>query len=251
MFRKVKIFVKEKDTCFKTKNTNSNEDLFSCLFKILLMVLVVSITAFVFVFFLIFILKNFSIEIEKSCFVVSDNFSLLSGFIGSVVGAVISAAIVWKQLGENTRAIKMQNQLELRKMFSEKRRWRIHLVIQELARSETPVKKDKLKVIASEFNIDSPELENINTSGDEKEFLESILEDYESELDDYLGLFEVAYAMLKNGNLDEDMFFESYSYRLEYINSVKFISNKIKPKNNYWKLLQELIQENCIWCQTQ
>lgn len=247
MFRKVKIFVKEKDTCLKAKNTSLGEDLFSCLFKILVMVLVVSITAFVFVFFLIFILKNFSIEIEKSRFVVSDNFSLLSGFIGSVVGAVISAAIVWKQLGENTCAIKMQNQLELRKMFSEKRRWRIHLVIQELARSETPVKKDKLKVIASEFNIDSPELENINT----KEFLEAILEDYESELDDYLGLFEVAYAMLKNGNLDWDMFFESYSYRLGYINKVELISNKIKPKNNYWKLLQELIQENCIWCQTQ
>lgn len=250
MFRKVKIFVKEKDNCLKAKNTSSGENLFSCLFKILPMVLVVSITAFAFVLFLIFILKNFSPEIEKSRFMVSDKFSLLSGFIGSVVGAVISAAIVWKQLGENTCAITMQNQLELRKMFSEKRRWRIHLVIQELARSETHVKKDKLKVIASEFNIDSSKLENINTSGDEKEFLESILEDYESELDDYLGLFEVACAMLKNGNLDKDMFFESYSYRLGYINKVEFISNKIKPKNNYWKFLQELIQENYIWCQT-
>lgn len=248
MFRKVKIFVKEKDTCFKTKNTNSNEDLFSCLFKILLMVLVVSITAFVFVFFLIFILKNFSIEIEKSRFVVSDNFSLLSGFIGSVVGAVISAAIVWKQLGENTRAIKMQNQLELRKMFSEKRRWRIHLVIQELARLGIHAEKNNLKVIASEFKIDSSKLKNIDTSEDEKKFLESILKDYESELDDYLGLFEVACAMLKNGNLDRDMFLKSYSYRLNYIDAADFISNKIKLENNYWKLLQELIQENYIWC---
>lgn len=251
MFRKVKILVKEKDTCLKAKNTSLSENFFYFLFKILPMVLAVSIASFAAVYFLIFILKNFSPEMENSRFMVSDRFSLLSGFIGSVVGAVISAAIVWKQLGENTCAIKMQNQLELRKMFSEKRRWRIHLVIQELARLETHAERNNLKVIASEFKIDSSKLKNINTSGDEKEFLESILEDYESELDDYLGLFEVACAMLKNGNLDEDMFFESYSYRLEYINSVKFISNKIKPKNNYWKLLQELIQENCIWCQTQ
>ncbi|WP_288568153.1 hypothetical protein [uncultured Treponema sp.] len=251
MFRKVKIFVKEKDTCLTAKNTSSGENLFSCLFKILPMVLVVSISAFAFVLFLIFILKNFSPEIEKSRFMVSDKFSLLSGFIGSVVGAVISAAIVWKQLGENTCAISMQNQLELRKMFSEKRRWRIHLVIQELARLRIHAEKNKLKVIASEFKIDSAKLKNINTFEDEKKFLESILVKYEAELDDYLGLFEVAYVMLKNGNLDRNMFFESYSYRLNYIDIAGFISIKIKLEKGCWKLLQELIQENYVWCQTQ
>lgn len=100
LFRKVKILVKEKDTCLKAKNTSLGENLFSCLFKILPMVLVVSIASFAAVYFLIFILKNFSPEMENSRFMVSDRFSLLSGFIGSVVGAVISAAIVWKQLGE-------------------------------------------------------------------------------------------------------------------------------------------------------
>lgn len=70
--------------------------------------------------------------------------------------------------GGNTCAIKMQNQLELRKMFSEKRRWRIHLVIQELARLETHAERNNLKVIASEFKIDSAKLKNIDTSEDEK-----------------------------------------------------------------------------------
>lgn len=112
------------------------------------------------------------------------------------------------------------------------------------------LKKNKLKVIASEFKIDSAKLKNIDTSEDEKKFLESILVKYEAELDDYLGLFEVACAMLKNGNLERDMFFESYSYRLNYIGAAGFISIKIKLEKGCWKLLQELIQENYIWCQT-
>lgn len=134
MFRKVKIFVKEKDTCLKAKNTSSGENLFSFFLKTLLITLPISIGVFFIAWFLIFILKFPFNKIELLDSANLDKFSLLSGFIGSVVGAVISAAIVWKQLGENTCAITMQNQLELRKMFSEKRRWRIHLVIQELAR---------------------------------------------------------------------------------------------------------------------
>lgn len=248
MFRNVKILVKEKDTCLKAKNTSSGENLLSFFLKTLLITLPISIGVFFIAWFLIFILKFPFNKIELLDSANPDSFSLLSGFIGSVVGAVISAAIVWKQLGENTCAIKMQNQLELRKMFSEKRRWRIHLVIQELARLGIHAEKNNLKVIASEFKIDSAKLKNIDTSEDEKKFLESILVKYESELDDYLGLFEVACAMLKNGNLDRDMFFKSYSYRLNYIDAADFISNKIKLENNCWKLLQELIQENYIWC---
>lgn len=247
MFRNVKIFAKEKDNYLKAKNTSLSENFFYFL-KILLITLPISIGVFFIAWFLIFILKFPFPKIELLYSDKTDNFSLLSGFIGSVVGTVISAAIVWKQLGENTCAIKMQNQLELRKMFSEKRRWRIHLVIQELARLGIHAEKNNLKVIASEFKIDSSKLKNIDTSEDEKKFLESILKDYESELDDYLGLFEVACAMLKNGNLDRDMFLKSYSYRLNYIDAADFISNKIKLENNYWKLLQELIQENYIWC---
>lgn len=128
MFRNVKIFAKEKDNYLKAKNTSLSENFFYFL-KILLITLPISIGVFFIAWFLIFILKFPFPKIELLYSDKTDNFSLLSGFIGSVVGTVISAAIVWKQLGENTCAIKMQNQLELRKMFSEKRRWRIHLVI--------------------------------------------------------------------------------------------------------------------------
>lgn len=181
--------------------------------------------------------------------------SIFSGILGSLIGAFISAFVVWKQIGKTTQSLQMQNQLELRKMFSEDKRWGIHLVLQELKNLAKDDIDDKyLAAIAARCElIDKlPKKNDSDAKKLSKEELKKKLEDYlkihKRELDDYLGLFEVAYKMLKDRLLDKEIFFQSYSYRLSNLRLVDYVNKEILcTDSGYWKILKQLLTENDKW----
>ncbi len=175
--------------------------------------------------------------------------NLLSGFIGSFLGAVISAFVVWKQLNDSTDAIKLQNQMKLRDMFYKRRRWKIHSVIEEikiLKQDDLPY--EKLLHARERCKLISEDIKDDDSANNILEKLEALLRTEERSLDDYLGLFDVAYSMLKKKLLDKDMFFQSYSYRLENLEKVDFVREKVFDKEfKYWKLFRKLLEENTKW----
>lgn len=201
--------------------------------------------------------------VKKFCFI--KNLELFSGFAGSIIGTLILAFLIMWQIRSTTDSLKMQNQLELRKMFSEEKRWKIHLVIQELKNLAASEFKDnsfeKLKsrcelidekIFAAESESNEKPESDSNPFDDEKTKLKKKLTSYltkhKRELDDYLGLFEVAYAMLDEGLLDEEVFFQSYSYRLSSLESVEYVNTEIlNTGSEYWKLLKRLLSKNKKW----
>ena len=132
---------------------------------------------------------------------------LLSGLFGSIFSTICFVDSVSK----NTTELQMQNQLKLRDMFAEEKRWEIHVWL---------------------------------FTGNEKE-----IASHQMELNDYLGLFEIAYKMLKNNTIDSEMFFTSYSYRISRIKQSDAVSKIINQGSDcvYWKYLNELIEKNDAW----
>lgn len=207
-------------------------------------------------FLLMFLGVAFALQkIGNVSFVSSENqkpsvmMSLLSGFIGSFLGAVISAVVVWKQLNDSTDTIKLQNQLKLRDMFYKNRRWKIHSVIEEIKiLRQKDLSSEKVLQARERCKLISEEIKDDDSENDMLEKLDTLLRTEERALDDYLGLFDVAYSMLKKKLLDKDMFFQSYSYRLENLEKVDFVREKVfSTEFKYWKLLRKLLTENSKW----
>ena len=64
----------------------------------------------------------------------------------------------------------------------------------------------------------------------------------ESDLNDYLGLFEVCEIMIENGALELTDFTKLYKYRLENIlGNKKIVFNKLVNEYEYWKSLYNLL----------
>lgn len=139
--------------------------------------------------------------------------------LSGLIGALISAFIVSYQIRKNSVSLKIQNQLKLREFFSTEERMKIHRIIKE--KMLEPYGEGKIYKTFSEFKI---------------------------YLDDYLGLFEIAYKMLKDGDLDKDMFFQSYSYRISLISDYPMIKNMLEdPNKKLWELLKQIVNENNKW----
>ena len=95
--------------------------------------------------------------------------------------------------------------LELRDSFSEKRRWRIHRAIKN------------------------------NSNG--------YLKKNDTEVDDYLGLFEICEVMINKGTMTVVDFKNFYFYRLEYILDNSFILEKLlTEKASYWANFSKLFK---------
>lgn len=61
-----------------------------------------------------------------------------------------------------------------------------------------------------------------------------------NKLRDYLGVFEICYTMLLNGTLDEDLFRQSYYYRLSAIEHNEQCNNEINMNVNFYTKLINL-----------
>lgn len=95
--------------------------------------------------------------------------------------------------------------LELRDSFSEKRRWKIHKAIKN------------------------------NSNG--------YLENHDTEVDDYLGLFEICEVMINKGTMTVKDFSIFYFYRLEYILGNNYILNKlVTEKASYWTNISKIFK---------
>lgn len=72
-------------------------------------------------------------------------------------------------------------------------------------------------------------------------------------LNDYMGFFEIAYKMIKKGQLSKKNFYMSYYYRLEVLIDVKYITDKLNSEEQYWvnfnkliKMINKFKKEECL-----
>lgn len=164
-------------------------------------------------------LNNFNYIINNTLFL-----NLISGLFGSV----ISCLFVFLGFAINDKSKKIDNQLVLRNMFSEIQRWEVHRTI--ATNDRTYWYKLSNEEIPNKMNE-----EQWRTS---KAF--SIY--YELALNDYMGLFEIAYRMIKNGQLSKKDFKQIYLYRLKSLINNSHVNEKIYVTEHiYWKELRELI----------
>ena len=68
-----------------------------------------------------------------------------------------------------------------------------------------------------------------------------------------MGLFEIAYKMIKKGQLSKKNFYMSYYYRLESLIDVKYIRDKLNYEEQYWvnfnkliKMINKFKKEECL-----
>lgn len=148
--------------------------------------------------------------------------------LSGIIGVLISVFFVYKQIKEKTLATKISNQIELRKMFSEEKRMEMCRCIKEVSKGKQ--RKDTFYGENCIFKTES---------------------DFKVHRDDYLGLFEIALFMLEHNQVDEDMFFQSYSYKIDCINKCDFVREEIYGCNkNLWGYLKNLIDLNDNWKKT-
>ena len=140
--------------------------------------------------------------------------TLLNGMAGSF----LTAYFVLLGFRENTNSKKIENQLKLRELFSEERRWEVHRTIW------TGNKAYWFKKAKEENN----------------EFWEKSIayrEFYIPALNDYLGTFELAYMMIENEELTLDNFKASYFYRLDLLAKNQDARELIMSNKTLWKNL--------------
>ena len=66
---------------------------------------------------------------------------------------------------------------------------------------------------------------------------------FEPALDDYMGVFEIAYMMIKKRQLPKKNFKASYLYRLESLAEYVVVKKKVTGKeHNYWEMFRELME---------
>ena len=159
--------------------------------------------------------------------------TLLSG----IIGAGISAGLVYAGLREGNKAKQIENQIKLRELFSEKQRWEVYRTIQSgfLDTSYWYHLEEENKHISKN--------EKIACMIGEENFSETFAYKYYfyPALCDYIGLFEVAYMMIKKGQLSKKNFEASYRYRIENLMQTDTVKKIITGKERiYWKNFIEL-----------
>lgn len=120
-------------------------------------------------------------------------------------------------------------------MFNEKKKWKVHKVLaMRFARDASVATNEKPRKRADpgiSENSDSPTIDGLK----------------ETSLDEYLGLFEIAYMLIKNNNLDKMLFFKTYSYRINYLAKDPAIIKKLVKEAGMWANLNALIAMNEKW----
>lgn len=168
--------------------------------------------------------------------IIPHTFRLLKIFevvFSGIASGFISAMIVVMQIRKNHRSLQFENQLKLREMFATPERMRIHKIIK--ANEEEPWLYGSDK-----------KLKNVKILSD-SDYFENEFE-FKVYRDDYLGVFEIMSQMLEDKELDENLCFQSYSYRITKISEYKPIKKILEdPSNQLWELLKELIRKNNIW----
>ena len=148
-------------------------------------------------------------------------------FFGGIVGALVSSFFVYQGLREGSKAKQIENQLKLREMFAEERRWEVHntILTEDMSYWFRLAEKTAMPRTALEGRA-----ENL----------------FNLALWDYLGLFEVAKMMLDNEELSRKDFKTSYKYRLENFKNSRYAKPVLEDGDKaYWRNLQVLIDEFC------
>ena len=171
----------------------------------------------------------------------------LDSFFSGLLGSFIAAGLTFVAINSNTDAIKAENQIKFRNLFSEEKRWKIHTVLALISGLKEKCEKEgkiegieveKLKALLGE--------EYIKTGGEEKkicfkEELENLLKAHERELWDYMGTLELAEEMIKKDVLDEKQFKVSYKYRLDYLTKSCTVMKELNDCQTQWEDLIKLL----------
>lgn len=138
--------------------------------------------------------------------------TLFSGVIGTVIASVVSVLILKSQLKTNAKSENFANLLKLKKMFASDKYWEVYKYFQG--------KENNLKLESGELNC---------------------------RIDDYLGLYEIAYDMYRQKQISEDDFFNIFFYRIYNFCQKQIVQDKLQNEFSYWKKLYELIIKNIEW----
>lgn len=184
------------------------------------------VNVLVVVFAVVFILLVLSIAIEDFDF----RGNIFTAFMSGILGTALSCGFVFFGFRLNNKSKIIENQLELRKLFSEKQRREVHRTLR------TKDKSYGYQKSGEEMPNDVDEEKWQESKAYKNHFLLALL--------DYIGLFEIAYMMIKEGQLSEKNFEVSYRYRLEELelcDSVMKIINSGKHAQ-YWGTLRKLME---------
>ena len=200
--------------------------------EILLLITLIITVGILFIVFFLFVKEKCNNSTLSQLNIESWAGMLISGLIG----AIISSLVMYITITKNTEEKQMENQLKLRELFSEERRWKIHLVLSyivEISRNgneEKDIDCESVKITLGEgyfkWETDKKRLK--------KEDFELILKAHIYELYDYMGLFEIAYKMIRNKTLDKNLFETNYKYRLENLWKSTVVRNELNSSPNYW-----------------
>lgn len=184
--------------------------------------------------------------------------TLLSG----IIGALLSCAFVLFGFHLSNTAKAIDNQLELRKLFSEELRWEVHRTLDtgdksywyEKSGEEMP---ESLREVHGDMTKEEQKKEGQNqqeNGGTDKKKSEKLREEewqesqafkkfFEPALNDYMGVFEIAYMMIKEGQMSKNNFAVSYYYRLVELTECKVAMEKVNNSEVlYWLSLRKLIK---------
>ncbi|MCQ2591283.1 MAG: hypothetical protein MJ188_00745 [Treponema sp.] len=184
----------------------------------------------VFVIFVIIFAVAFSTSDLKDV----EKLKSLNGYFkellsGAIVG-LVSVILVYVSLQDCNKSKKMENQLQLREMFATDKRIWIH---EQLYIHPEKDKRTLREEYEGKFQTKNKDYDN------ESEF--------DLALYDYMGLFGVCSYLIKDGQLDRDAFFDSYSYRLHCLTKSKAVEEEFSGSPEYWWKLKELIKDNKGW----
>ena len=228
-------FLKEKPSCI------------SVCFYILLLIAVV-----------LFIISCANI---KFCFLDKIHDTLLSG----IIGAALSCAFVLFGFRLSNTSKTIDNQLELRKLFSEELRWEVHRTLDTGDKSYWYKKADeKMPESPKKVHDDMTKQEEQEQKKEEQNQQEKEKADKEKSeklrveewqnskafkdfflpaLDDYMGVLEIAYMMIKERQMSKNNFAVSYYYRLVELTECKAAMEKVNNSEVlYWLSLRKLIK---------
>lgn len=197
---------------------------------------------FLIIFFsllIIFVLQKIIISLVNNfnCNISIDCENLLSGIIGSILSCyfVLFGFII------NKTSKKIDNQLVLRNMFSEKLRWEVHRTLE--TGDVSYWYEQSTEVIPKDF-LENNEI--ISAIFENKTWLESRAYKFyfEPALIDYMGVFEIAYKMIKKHELSLSNFKMSYLYRIESLLKNPIVNKELFGKDKpYWKVFFCLIKK--------
>ena len=186
--------------------------------------------------------------------------TLLSG----IIGAVLSCVFVLLGFGLSNTSKIIDNQLELRKLFSEEQRWEVHRTLSTGDKSYWYKKADEsLKKVHGDMtnqekvdkqeqrkegqnqqeNGETDDKESKNLSEEKWQKSEAFKDFFLPALDDYMGVFEIAYMMIKERQMSKNNFAVSYYYRLVELTKCPVAMEKVNNSEVlYWLSLRKLIK---------